>query len=109
MTEKTVAAKLGIKLGTALWVSHPDRLALVGVLPAGATVAAAPREATVALVFADDAASVRAVLAAHRATFGAWPSARPIFTFISTPSTRRSLRALLWRRTQVRMSWLGGS
>lgn len=67
MSEKTVAAKLLIRPGTALWLSHPDRLGLIGALPAGVTVTGAPGEATVALVFADDAASVRAVLDAHAA------------------------------------------
>lgn len=67
MSEKTVAAKLLIKPGTALWVSHPDRLALVGELPADVAVVDGAAEAAVALVFMDDAAGARRVLDAHAA------------------------------------------
>ncbi|GAA2354097.1 hypothetical protein [Nonomuraea africana] len=65
MTTKTVADKLLVKPGTTLWLSHPDRLALVGPLPDGVREAAGPQEAAVALVFGDDAASLREVLAEH--------------------------------------------
>ena len=64
---KTTAAKLLIKPGAALWLSHPDRVGLVGALPAGVIVTGGPEESTVALVFADDAASVRAVVDADAA------------------------------------------
>ena len=67
MSDKTVAAKLLIKPGTALWVSHPDRLALVGALPADVSVVDGAGEAQVALVFVDDAAVARTVLDAHAA------------------------------------------
>lgn len=67
MSEKTVAAKLLIKPGTALWVSHPDRLALVGELPADVSVVDETGKAQVALVFVDDAAGARTVLDAHAA------------------------------------------
>ena len=63
MTEKSVAAKLLVKPGNAIWTSHPDRLALVGELPAGATAG----EAALALVFVDDAAGARAALDTHAA------------------------------------------
>jgi hypothetical protein len=62
---KTPAEKLLIKPGTTAWSSAPDRRDLVGALPAGAHWVDAPQEATTALVFADDAASLRATLAAH--------------------------------------------
>lgn len=65
MSEKTVAAKLLIKPGTALWVSHPDRLALVGALPAEVAVVDGAGVAQVALVFVDDAAGARTVLDVH--------------------------------------------
>lgn len=67
MSDKTVAAKLLIKPGTALWVSHPDRLALVGPLPADVAVVAGAGEAQVALVFVDAAAGARTVLDEHAA------------------------------------------
>lgn len=60
MAAKTVAEKLVIKPGNAVWVSHPDRAGLLGALPEGAEVTGSPGEADAAVVFADDAASVRA-------------------------------------------------
>jgi hypothetical protein len=63
---KSVADKLLIKPGAAVWSSDPDRLALVGPLPEGVRPADAPGEADAALVWADDAASLRAVLAAEQ-------------------------------------------
>jgi len=65
MSEKTVAAKLLIKPGTAVWVSHGDRTSLLGPLPDGSRLVAHPGEAGVAVVIADDAAAMRAALAAH--------------------------------------------
>ena len=67
MSEKTVAGKLLIKPGAALWASHPDRLALVGELPAGTTVVGSAGGAAVALVFVNDAAGARDALDAHAA------------------------------------------
>ena len=62
---KTVAEKLTLKSGQRLWTSHRDRLGVVGELPDGVVIVAAPAEADVALLFADDAASIRAVLEAN--------------------------------------------
>src|SRR3954470_17613426 len=62
---KTVAEKLRIKPGAALWSSHPDRLGLLGPLPDGVRQVEAPGEADAALLFADDAASARALTAEH--------------------------------------------
>lgn len=73
MSTRTVADKLQIKPGTALWASHPDRLDHVGPLPDGVTTAGAPGAADIALVFADDAASLRAVVAAHAADLARLP------------------------------------
>jgi hypothetical protein len=63
---KTVAEKLTIKPGVAVWTSHPDRLPLVGDLPPGATVTADLAAATIAILFADDAASTTATLEAAK-------------------------------------------
>ena len=63
MAAKTVAAKLVIKPGNAVWVSHPDRAELLGPLPEGAALTRSPGEADAAVVFADDATSVRAAFA----------------------------------------------
>ena len=65
MSTKSVADKLLIKPDTTIWSSDVGRLALVGPLPAGVRRVDRPELATTALVFADDARSLRAVLAAH--------------------------------------------
>ncbi|HMM43933.1 MAG TPA: hypothetical protein PKA95_18715 [Thermomicrobiales bacterium] len=65
MSVKTVAAKLQIKPGTSLWTSHPERIEIVGPLPDDARVVADLGQATAALVFADAAGAVRAILDAH--------------------------------------------
>ena len=63
---KTVAEKLLIKPDTTVWSSDAARLELVGPLPAGVRRVDAPGQARTALVFADDAASVREVVGALR-------------------------------------------
>lgn len=66
MSEKTLAQKLQIKAGTAVWISDPDRAALLGELPEDVTTASSPGGAAVAVLFADDEKSVRAKLEAHK-------------------------------------------
>jgi hypothetical protein len=66
MSTRSVAEKLLIKPNTTLWSSHPARLELLGPSPAGVRQVDAPEQATTALVFADDAASLRDLLAAHQ-------------------------------------------
>jgi hypothetical protein len=63
MSTKTVADKLLIKPATTLWVSHADRIELIGPLPAEVQLVDGPAQATTALVFVDDAEAVRATLA----------------------------------------------
>jgi hypothetical protein len=60
---KSVADKLLIKPGAAVWSSDPDRLGLIGPLQEGVRPVDAPGQADAALVWADDAMSLRAVLA----------------------------------------------
>jgi len=55
---KTVAEKLLIKPGAALWVSPQEHLDRLGPLPGGVEPAAELGMATVALVFGRDAQSV---------------------------------------------------
>jgi hypothetical protein len=64
MSTKSAAEKLLIKPGTTVWSSHPERLELIGPLPSEVRVADRLEEAT-ALVFGDDAESLRATVAAH--------------------------------------------
>jgi len=64
MSAKTTAEKLLIKPGSTVWASDPARLALVAP-PDDVRVLEAVANADVALVFADDSASLRASLAQH--------------------------------------------
>jgi hypothetical protein len=66
MSSKSIAEKLKIKPGNAVWSSRPAYLDLIGPLPTDVRHADDLADATVALVFADDAASVRRILAIHR-------------------------------------------
>ena len=66
MTAKSVAEKLLIKPDTAVWSSHPERLDLIAPLPEGVRIVDQLAEATTALVFGDDAESLRLRLAGHK-------------------------------------------
>jgi hypothetical protein len=70
MAEKTIAAKLLIKSGTAVWATPADELARIGPLPEGVTHASAPAEAATAIVFAAHEAALRQALAEHGAELG---------------------------------------
>lgn len=61
-----MAQKLLIKPGATVWSSRSDRLRLIEPLPEGVRTVGGLDEATTALIFADDEASVRAILAAHQ-------------------------------------------
>lgn len=63
---KSVAEKLLIKPHSTVWLSAREHRALVEPLPAGATHVASPAKASVAVVFAADEASLRAILDKHR-------------------------------------------
>jgi len=62
---KTVAEKLQIKPNSTVWVSDPGRMALLTPMPDGVRESDRPATASVAVVFAEDAASVRAELERH--------------------------------------------
>ena len=66
MSPKSVAEKLLIKPGTAVWLSAASRLDLIEPLPDGVRTVDAVEDATTALVFADDANSLREVLETHK-------------------------------------------
>ena len=85
MSTKSVAEKLQTKPHTAVWLSHPARLGLIGPLPAGARLVDGPAEAATALVFADDTAALRALLAAHRDHL-----ARPAALWVAYPKGNRA-------------------
>ena len=82
---KTVADKLLIKPGAAVWASDRSRLALLGPLPDGVRPADALGEADAALVFADDAVSLRAILGANVAEL-----AEPRAFWVAYPKGNRS-------------------
>ena len=65
MSTKSVAEKLLIKPATTVWTSHPENLELIEPLPVGVRVVERPEQATSALVFGDDAESLRKLVAAH--------------------------------------------
>lgn len=85
MSTRTVADKLLIKPGTTLWCSDPARLGLLGPLPDGVRPVDDPGEARTALVFADDARSLRQVLSAHRDRL-----AQPEVFWVAYPKANRT-------------------
>jgi hypothetical protein len=71
MATKSIAQKLGIKDGTALWTSHPDRIGGVISMPDDASVVKRIDRATMVLLFVDDEASARRILDEHAAAIPA--------------------------------------
>ena len=67
---KTVAQKLLIKPGTAVWLSDSARAALLGPLPDGVTTAPDMAGAGVAIVVADSAAQLRELADRRRTDLG---------------------------------------
>lgn len=70
MSPKSTARKLLVKANTKLWISHPDRLELLGGLPEGAERVDRPKGADVAVFFIDDAAALGKALADYGAQLG---------------------------------------
>ena len=66
MSTKSVAEKLLIKPNTTVWSSDPSRVDLIEPVPEGVRQVDGPEQATTALVFADDADSLRQILTAHQ-------------------------------------------
>jgi hypothetical protein len=93
MSTKSVAEKLLIKPNTTLWSSDRASVGLVEPLPDGVRLVDGPDQATTALVFAADAASLRSVLTAHSADL-----ARPDVFWVAYPKANRAdiNRDTLW-------------
>src|SRR4051794_13683544 len=93
MSAKTVAQKLQIKPDTTVWSSHDERLGLLQPFPECVQVVAGPGEATTALVFADDAGSLREILDTHQEQL-----AHPTAFWIAYPKANRTdiNRDTLW-------------
>jgi hypothetical protein len=85
MGTKTVAEKLLIKPNTALWLSHTGRRGLVEPLPEGVSLVDGLEQATTGLIFADDAGSLRELLAAHSNQL-----ARPSTLWVAYPKANRT-------------------
>ena len=66
MSTKSIAEKLLIKPNTTVWISDAAHLERIHPLPEGVRAVDALDAATTALVFADDAASLRVVLDAQK-------------------------------------------
>lgn len=81
MSTKTVAQRLLVKPGMSVWASRAER------------VVEGPAEATTALVFADDAETLRAVLGTHRESL-----AQPATFWVGYPRGNRTdiSRDTLW-------------
>jgi hypothetical protein len=93
MSTKSVAEKLLIKPNTTVWSSHAARLDLVEPLPENVRRVDGPAQATTALVFADDAGTLRDVLTAHKEQL-----ARPDVFWVAYPKGNRAdvNRDTLW-------------
>jgi hypothetical protein len=93
MSTKSVAEKLLIMPNTTVWSSHAARLDLVEPLPENVRRVDGPAQATTALVFADDAGTLRDVLTAHKEQL-----ARPDVFWVAYPKGNRAdvNRDTLW-------------
>lgn len=86
MSSKTAAQKLLIKANNTLWLSHDERLGLIGELPAGVATADDLAQADVAVLFTDDSASLERLLAEHGDTL----AARSTVTWFAYPKGNRT-------------------
>jgi hypothetical protein len=93
MSTRFVAQKLLVKPSATVWSSDAARLDLVGPLPEGARRVERLEESTVAVVFADHADSLRAILASHEDGL-----AEPTAFWVAYPKANRTdiNRDTLW-------------
>ena len=93
MSTKSIAEKLLIKPNSTVWLSHAAHLARIEPLPEGVRVVDEIEQATIALVFADAAASVREILTAHADQLG-----RPAIFWVAYPKANKAdiNRDTLW-------------
>jgi hypothetical protein len=93
MSTKSIAEKLLIKPNTTVWLSHAAHLARIEPLPEGVRIVDGLEQATVALVFADAAASARDILTAHNDQL-----ARPTIFWVAYPKANKAdiNRDTLW-------------
>jgi hypothetical protein len=93
MATKSVAEKLLIKPNSTIWSPHPTHRALIEPLPEGVRHVDGPELATTALVFADDAGSLRTILNANKDQL-----AQPSLFWVAYPKANRAdiKRDSLW-------------
>jgi hypothetical protein len=82
---KTIAEKLLIKPHTTVWLSHNEHLPRLTPLPEGVRQVDALEAASVAIVFADSAASVRDTLTQHKGEI-----TRPAVVWVAYPKGGRA-------------------
>jgi hypothetical protein len=93
MSPKSVADKLLIKPNATVWSSDPSRLALIEPLPQGARTVEGLADATIALLFAENAGSLRNALDTNKDALG-----RPDALWVAYPKGNRAdiNRDTLW-------------
>jgi hypothetical protein len=93
MNPKSVADKLLVKPNATVWSSDPSRLGLIEPLPQGVRNVDNLAEATTALVFAEDAGSLRKVLESNKKVLS-----RPSAFWVAYPKANRAdiNRDTLW-------------
>jgi hypothetical protein len=85
MSPKSVAQKLRMTPDGTLWLSHPVRVNLLEPLPENVRLVSGPDQAQIAVVFVDDAASVRKIMGARRSQL-----ARTATIWIAYPKTNKA-------------------
>jgi hypothetical protein len=85
MSTKSQVEKLLIKPNTTVWSSHASHLDLIQPLPEKVRHVDRLEQATTALVFADDAGSLRDILTAHKDQL-----ARPSIFWVAYPKANRA-------------------
>jgi hypothetical protein len=85
MSTKSQAEKLLIKPNTTVWSSHASHLDLIQPFPEKVRHVDRLEQATTALVFADDAGSLRDILTAHKDQL-----ARPSIFWVAYPKANRA-------------------
>ncbi len=85
MSTKSIAEKLQIKPNTTVWTSDTAHLERIQPLPEGVRAVDDLDAATTALVFADDAASLRAVLDSQKVRL-----AQPATLWVAYPKGNRA-------------------
>jgi hypothetical protein len=85
MSTKSIAEKLLIKPNTTIWLSQAAHRERIEPLPEGVRLVEQLEQATIALVFADDASSVRRILDEHKDQL-----AQPSIFWVAYPKGNRA-------------------